>query len=38
MSLDCPVGCEEATLNPKFNECTQTLHFGEIEEIAVAKN
>jgi hypothetical protein len=38
MSLDCPIGCDQLKLNPKFDECTPDLKFGEIEEIAVAAN
>lgn len=38
MNLDCPIGCAEVALNPKFDECSPTLLFGEIVEIAVADN
>ncbi len=38
MSLDCPIGCDDLALNPKFDECAPELKFGEIIEIAVAGN
>ncbi len=38
MSLDCPIGCDDMALNPKFDDCAPTLLFGEIVEIAVAGN
>lgn len=38
MSLDCPINCESAKLNPNFSECTPKVYFGEIEEIAVANS
>jgi hypothetical protein len=38
LALVCPTGCSSAKLEPLFDDCTPSLKFGEIQEIAVAAN